>query len=406
MVSIDWAACGLGTLDARVSGRGRIDVVRSSVLRGCAPKPSSGDATFDLECKDCVVHAYTGPHPPRVTATSADIYSGVSFAAASISAPHGGLLSGMAVIGERLVVSGYGGESSAPRCPTPLPAKLHFLRADDLTPELEVDAPSCTRLLVSDPTGTGFFALHGSEPVSIARFDAAGALVATATIAYTTEGYDARALVVDPRGEILGVGLGHREGALLARALLIDSVTLAPVADLALAGSRVISMLAVDDAFLVGLEPESEIQSIELHERTAGRSSAITLRRDLASAPHHLMRMPSIERVLVASDGDFPVMHVLDQLEPEGYGGSFEAFLAPTASVPWPGDTSVASVMLTERTAPHQSSLALFDALAARFLPGLTEVGVGPSSVALRDASGNAFYLLPWSARVVRVPAP
>jgi hypothetical protein len=283
--------------------------------------------------------------------------------------------------------------------------RLHFVDLSTFAPIRTATAPPCLDELGPDPIGDGFIGAFDANGVwHVGRFDREGRLL--------------QATPASPsRGDYKAFGLESPDPNTIA-ALFTVAEPLVP--------GPTKSVLLIYDAVTLALR--------DTYEYPVGARIAMTTPEDgivaLASWDPRMVHGLSVDRGFDAwttvIEGDFPFWHAFFDAIPgddEGdvlISGSFPAALYairgrgtevvrsdvyPLDSVPltaarWSGDLFLVSLI---EIGTDASWLAFYDAAQPSFQPSVWKIGNGPVRRIEIDPSGRAWFLLPWSAKLVRL---
>ncbi len=177
-VTIDEFGCEIG-FEIALDGRGRPTFEGSA----CEPTAERAGSFASIDCPDplsnarCPIDLYDGLDPISGEVLTATVYSVEHRFFPNDLFEDTGYLSGLAVLDDRVVVSGFGGAELTHPCPN-LASALHAFRLDDLEPIGTSTSVVCLRELVAAEDRATFYALYGGlEDVRFGEFDRAGRML-------------------------------------------------------------------------------------------------------------------------------------------------------------------------------------------------------------------------------------
>jgi hypothetical protein len=401
------ADCGLPFTSVTVDGRGR---GRSGT---CAlAEPRSGSIVA-IACDDGTRGDLYLPSQPDPFVFEELSLLDVPFAPTSslVRAPVSGYVWGATIVGDELAVVSHDGRVVGVPCTSPEPTSILFYDLEFLLPAGRAVGPACLTSIVAMPDGAGFFGIYGTSSFHVGRFDASGALVATATITgpTTADHYVLDLVVTRDRRRVVAVLSQTAEpiGGLLA---VLDATTLA-VERIVDAGETIYAALpTAGSEVVIASNPDDRIDFIDVATGRSALHFSIASNRPVPGTPVFLAQLPDDPRVFIASPSQ---SHDRDPAGAIHLGSADAGWIAaivpwdrktmPSAMAAWPAADERVLATLVSRDGTWETTIALVDPLDLRVLPGQTTIGRGPVSLILRDARERLYLLLPWSAKLVRV---
>lgn len=435
-VALGLTGCGAVAITGAVLGD-TLCLDLSAAPWACRAAPAAPGALASYACEadaPCRIDVY--PKPPAAPPFTVDV---VDLAPGPDTLPkdlvEGGILIGesllsgrlfdMAVLADRIVVTGDGGEAGA-FCGTgtSTTTKISIIHPDTLEVLSTADGPPCLTKIAPDPWGTGFIGVHGGGGVlSIARFNAAGFPFISAPVDdrpvdtppqdprfarlsthwvlsldyVTNPGY--AAVFLEWRREVQETG-----GFLLFGYGL---PALGAVARQDFYVGRLWAVTAFDDQLFVGADEASgrvgwvEYATTKAREQALLPPPVVGERRDIVGVAAH---SPSgLAAVLVSWPA--PQIHVVDFDGPKARARFFDRDVVPTRAITWPGDERLMLVTGSAHTADtgFEVVAGFLDPTEGRMRPGSWRIGSGAVSRIIEDADGRLWALAPWSGEVIRI---
>lgn len=405
-VYLNLSSCGLDYDVVRVAGDGG-PVVDAPCRAGTPPD----GATWRIDCPapsmDCYADLYVGPFSDPFDVETVAVLPG-----AQPDAPinvHGGYLGGLAIVGERLLVTSFGGAFHGQFREWNPETEFHFVNRSTLAVEESVSGPAGVSLVAAHPDGQSFYAVF--DRTKLGRFDAAGRLMAedvfdvgdltqsSIVSAIAVGGNPLRvavALVPDASGNVQEVG----------RVLFFDPDTLVLTQLSAMLRDFLPGLVWVgSDRVAVASNPTSSVQIIGAIDGATIEAYSLHTGREVNRGPDHLLYLPSSEQFVASSPGlQRPAAQVID-LDDGGTTDviSYLRFGGPVAVVPSTVDPGrVVCAMIGET--PEESWLTIMDPGENRYVPVASQkVADGPLALGLADEDGSIWFLSRATAEVIRV---
>jgi hypothetical protein len=451
--SIDLSPCAVsaidgdfGVLGGSFDQSGAMHVDETPACHAIATTPYAAQSLACDQPRTCSIDFFLTP-PPRFIVETATVIPNVpridpASDTVSNQEAYQGYLADLAVAGDRIVVSSFGGVANRDdqyACAVPTPSTLHFLDVETLQPIRTASAPPClTRLLPSKP-GSGFLGLSSSSSpdgtvwtYAIVTYDENGRTIARAShsIALDTvqrnyaywaaglvETVDVPPLYAALFGASFMMGDGRHGGHDLIHVLDPSSARIVETYDLfTIAGDHATCARSIVATPLPGRFAWVE-DDLDLVRWIDNPVDALEVTGDPGEMTYHA----AADRVLVPS-GDRTRAMMSGGRGDRGTG-LLERFFprehdaAMLSTAVWPNDKSLAivggtsSVMRADGSWDRPAYVALFDPgsrdkmTSARFLPGMQRVGFGAIHRMVDDGRGRILLLLPWSGHLVRISA-
>ncbi len=405
-LDVETPLCAGGRLRGFVRGDGTVDFEPSVQFGACVSRATRYDAALSFECQGgffegsvCPIDVYSRAPPlafEMMTRSTGDAEPIVG--AQGVGGPRH--LGGMALLDGDVVVTRFERPVNDLAC-RGVDTELLFFDHDSLLQTQGVPTLDCLRWLRRVPGADEVVGVYNDGDVGLARIDAAGEVVRTATITLGPNEFP-NDVAVDPgqnRVVLLVTGVGDTPG--YAMVFELDDLSFVErTADL---GRTPRAATILSGGVIASIDSDLEIvylaqgQSIAAYDmRTqCGKGSA----RDI-------IRHPATSRILVSMRTE---VHAIFSLDPEGDGtcrrfGLFEEVAEPQALALWPNDPDLVLAAFdgTEESGHDRTFLAFAHVAESRMLPGVAEIGVGPVAELEVTRDGVVFALLAWSDRIVR----
>lgn len=396
----DLAPCGLDFSRLDVDGRG------GGAGGRCHLAEPAPDATLTVECESCVGDLYVPPGPPRFDVELRAIVEAPPTPGGGVRDPPSGYLSGLAVLEDRVIVSGHGGRFEGVACAGTEVSSIWVLELEGLRPMGTATAAPCLLALTRDPGRTAVLAGFGGAQFQLARLDERGHTVKSLALsapAPATHQLSALAVTADGAWLVAGFSSFDLPGRLPGKLALVDSRSL-ELRALVDTEPTVLAITATRGPVVaLSTDPDALILFFDAASRTVGSKVHTAPSRDANKTARYLTYLPGDDLVVASSPGfDAPAIHLVD--EEVGWidlATSYEGVLSPTAIYPWPvGHRRAVVATVGER---NLAGLVLFDGELVRFLPGVTEIGFGAATAVDGDGAGRVYFLLAWSGQLARV---
>ncbi|MBI2376260.1 MAG: hypothetical protein HYV07_19860 [Deltaproteobacteria bacterium] len=403
-MTIDASSCAnLGTASLRLSPLESTGGTRS--LTDCHVAAAGQLGFASLACQvpmrdeACTIELLRGPHSGGVGVETLELVDVPPYA---VSHEGKGVFSGVGVTSEGLLVLGPGEGLVAPACQAGLPYVMKLL--DSAGNTLEVNRmPPCPSRLVAAPGGSVAYFLFGAERSGVAKVDARGRILTTATVAESRmRGLRGSKLQVVGRGEellvIFETDRAGDPGGLLAA---LDAN------DLSVLRSRVLPFGTT--GFAVGVD------EILLFDDNADEAHVVSPSTFLDLGGFSLMKALSRTlitegffhevsgRYLLEGRGEYHPMIIASSTGRVVHTHPYTVDFEGEAISSWPGDPSLVLLGVDDR-GDDEAYLALFDPVAEVFLPEVTALGArGIVSYSAVDVARRSVWLAqPESGRIYR----
>ncbi|MCK6547130.1 hypothetical protein L6R52_14870 [Myxococcota bacterium] len=401
------AGCGLPFTRATIDGRGRGTSDRCALV---APREGSVAA---ISCDDGTRGDVYLPDQPDPFVFEEVSILDVPFTPTNsiVRAPIAGFVTGAAITGDEVAIVSHDGRVVGLPCVSPEPTSIHFFDLEFLLPAGRVPAPACLTSIVETPDRSGFFGLFGTSTFHVGRFDASGALVATATVAGpTTATHYAVDLVVTEDGRRVVAAFAQSSAMISGRLAVFDAATLAPERVVEL-GENVFALHATEGSeVVVGANPDETLHWVDAATGGTTVTFSVASNRPVPNTPQFLTHLPGDPRVFVACPSQNETRSTAGAVHLASADAGWIAAVvpwdretAPSAMAPWPLDDAHILATLVSRDGTWDTTIAVVDPVDLRVLPGQTKIGRGPVSVIRTDARDRLYLVLPWSAKLVRV---
>lgn len=398
--------CTGGRLRGTIDGRGTITFDESPQYGSCVSRTPRFDARASFVCTGgafegevCAIDVYEEPKPRAMEVLAVPTGSGAPIADATDLGPR--YTGGLAVLDDRVAVARF----STPATPScrGIGTTLSFYDHTTLDLVATATAPDCLRQLRRIPGTTDFIGLFNDEAIHVARFDRTGRMVASSTIAPRAMDV-AIDVAVDAPGDRVAVLLSTDNRGYVR---FFDLRTVAPLPDHPGSfGTFPRSITALADGRIAVTESDQD----EVYLSSNDDVLKLTVRPGCGRASIRTVRYHAARDVLLIASRD--AAQGLLVVDPKGARQcdrlkNFEQIVEPLAMVSSPSDAALVWVALdgAERSGHDRTFLARAHLDERRFLPGATEIGVGPVAELEVSSEGVLFALLAWSDRLVRAVA-